>query len=254
MRHKDRRLRDWQGEFGDARWWAQSLAFAAVAGVVLGVLGPFGSFLNGNLLLRIFSWVVNLVVGTVFIGLAVPLLTRLALRLRLARRFGIVAGVLVATLPVTLFSYAFGHWLWPQAINRVRPEDWVSQALIIEAAVLGLWVLFQLALEARPTSSRPPEAAAPPAIDADVLCLQMEDHYVRIHRLHGSGLELMTMSDAIARYGPQGLRVHRSWWVADHAVTAAERDGRNWRLRLSNGLSVPVARTSVTEVRARGWL
>jgi len=45
--------------------------------------------------------------------------------------------------------------------------------------------------------------------------------------------------------------VHRSWWVAADAVTGAERDGRNWRLRLSNGLLVPVARNSVAAVRQR---
>jgi DNA-binding LytR/AlgR family response regulator len=83
----------------------------------------------------------------------------------------------------------------------------------------------------------------------------MEDHYVRIHRAGGSSLELMTMSDAIARYGAdKGLRAHRSWWVADDAVTGAERDGRNWRLRLTNGLSVPLARASVSEARAKGWI
>jgi DNA-binding LytR/AlgR family response regulator len=78
----------------------------------------------------------------------------------------------------------------------------------------------------------------------------MEDHYVRVHRASGSRLELMPMADAIARYGVAGIRTHRSWWVAVSAVRAIERDGRNMRLRLDGGLTVPVARNRVAAVRA----
>jgi len=90
---------------------------------------------------------------------------------------------------------------------------------------------------------------------SDVFCLQMEDHYVRIHRPSGSTLELLPLHEAIGRFGgTDGLQVHRSWWVSAKAVTGAERDARNWRLRLTNGLTVPVARNRVTEARTRGWI
>jgi DNA-binding LytR/AlgR family response regulator len=89
----------------------------------------------------------------------------------------------------------------------------------------------------------------------DVLCLQMEDHYVRVHTRPGSHLVLTTFGQAQEAMVPvTGLRVHRSCWVADTAVAAAARDGRNLRLILVNGASVPVARTSVADARARGWL
>ena len=87
------------------------------------------------------------------------------------------------------------------------------------------------------------------------ICLQTEDNYVRVHRERGSSLELMPLHEAIERFGRvDGLQVHRSWWVAASAVEGAERDARNWRLRLSNGLRVPVARNRVVEARARGWI
>jgi len=255
FRTMNRRLRDWQGEFGDLRWWAQALTFAAVSGVALGVLGPFGSFLNGNIVLRIFSWAGNLLAGTVILGVIVPAVTQLALRLKLPRLLGVAVGVLVATAPAAIFSDLYGHWLWPYAIDRVRPEDWFGQALIIEVAMLVLWGLVMLAREALQPLPQPPQAE-PHVTDmvSPVLCLQMEDHYVRIHRASGSRLELMTMAEAIARHGAGGLRVHRSWWVADRAVAVAVLEGRNWRLRLSNGLNVPVARASVADARARGWI
>jgi DNA-binding LytR/AlgR family response regulator len=51
-----------------------------------------------------------------------------------------------------------------------------------------------------------------------------------------------------------GLKVHRSWWVARGAVASVVQDGRDLRLRLSNGLEAPVARTNVAAVRAAGLL
>jgi len=102
-----------------------------------------------------------------------------------------------------------------------------------------------------------PSAVPVRAVEAaePVLCLQMEDHYVRVHRASGSSLELMPLHEAVRRFGAaDGLQVHRSWWVAAAAVTQAERDMRNWRLRLTNGTTVPVARNRIAAIRARGWL
>jgi len=78
---------------------------------------------------------------------------------------------------------------------------------------------------------------------------------VRVHTAGGSRLVLATLSQAIAALGPTpGLRVHRSWWVAERAVRDAVADGRNLRLILVNGVSAPVARSSVAAVREAGWL
>ncbi len=63
--------------------------------------------------------------------------------------------------------------------------------------------------QAAKTASASPE---PPAkFGRDVICLQMEDHYVRAHSSGGSALHLMTLSDAMARTTRPGLQVHRSW-------------------------------------------
>lgn len=88
----------------------------------------------------------------------------------------------------------------------------------------------------------------------DVLALQMEDHYVRVHRPTRSELILMPLGRAIERVGAEGLRTHRSWWVASQAVAAVEGDARSMRLHLSNGLVVPVACSAVTHLRAAGWI
>ncbi|MBW8880400.1 MAG: LytTR family transcriptional regulator DNA-binding domain-containing protein [Asticcacaulis sp.] len=246
------RIRDWRGEGGDRGWWLRALAFALVLGVIFGVLGPFGSFLNGDVPMRIVSWTGNMVTGTLIYGLLAPPMTRRLMRAGLPILAAFSAAVVVLTLPGAILAALWGNWLWPQAVARVRPIDWYVQSLIIATGVLVLWVLIELAREnlkqAPPPSSAPADRAEP------VLCLQMEDHYVRVHRVSGSRLELMTLSQAMTRYGGDGLQVHRSWWVAAAAFAGAERDGRNWRLRLVNGVTVPVARNRVIEARARGWI
>lgn len=248
------RLHDLIADFGNARWWPRAIGLAFLTGILLGVLGPFGSFLNGNIMLRVFSWTVNVVMGTAVVGLLLPRLIRIGLRLKMPLPAALIAAFLIVNVPTTLFSAAFGYWLWPRMVDRVRPEDWYTQSLLICTLIIGLWVLLRLALD----SPAPVPVSAPaPVVNSlePVLCLQMEDHYVRVHRASGSTLELMPLRDAILRYGQgSGIQVHRGWWVASSAVEGGERDARNWRLRLSNGLRVPVARNRLIEVRARGWI
>jgi len=65
----------------------------------------------------------------------------------------------------------------------------------------------------------------------------------------------MPLSAAISLL-PQstGRQVHRSWWVASEAVEGYKRDGRDIKLKLTNGLEVPVSRTHTKALRDAGWL
>lgn len=76
-----------------------------------------------------------------------------------------------------------------------------------------------------------------------ILCLEMEDHYVRVHTDRGSALVLLRLSDAIAEAEAivSGRQVHRSWWVSDDAIERFERVGRTGELRLSGGIKAPVS-------------
>lgn len=96
---------------------------------------------------------------------------------------------------------------------------------------------------------------AMPLFSSDVLALQIEDHYIRVHRPEGSQLVLMTLGQGIAALdGLEGLRTHRSWWVARAAVADVQGTPRAMKLRLCNGLEAPVARSAVTSLRQAGWI
>ena len=60
---------------------------------------------------------------------------------------------------------------------------------------------------------------------------------------------------ALASVATQTGFVHqREAGMGEFVETQAQIDGRNLRLKLSNGLSAPVARASVATLRAAGWL
>lgn len=60
------------------------------------------------------------------------------------------------------------------------------------------------------------------------------------------------MADALAELcDSEGMRVHRSWWVAERAVEGEEKGEK---LVLVNGMKVPVSRSYRMQARDRGWL
>ena len=108
---------------------------------------------------------------------------------------------------------------------------------------------------ATPATAYEPSRRLPDHLLENALCLQMEDHHVRIHAHHRSWLQLATMREAIDQIDPtRGLQVHRSWWVARAAVRDVVEEGRTVRLRLANGIEVPVARSRIAALRSEGWL
>ena len=245
------RIEGWNGEIGGPRWWARLLAFAAFAGAMMGIFGPFGSYLNGSFLVLVLHWTFMSMFGAVVCGLTVPHMVRFLGRRGFPLWFALLLSLAIVALPLSAVAATEARWIWPWQTARLHPPDWYAQTLFPILLVTAGWLLMEYARGARLRPALAGQQSAQEALAGPVLCLQMEDHYVRVHRAGGSTLELMPLQEAIARYGRSGLQVHRSWWVAADAVVDAERDGRNWRLYLSNGLAVPVARNRIAAVRAR---
>ena len=93
----------------------------------------------------------------------------------------------------------------------------------------------------------------PARIGRNVLALQAEDHYVRVHTDMGSALVLARLSDAIeSLQGLDGIRVHRSWWARKDAVEQVTVQGKGLVLTLSNGVKVPVSQAYKALARQAG--
>jgi hypothetical protein len=262
--------------FGTPREWAKDLAIASAIGVFFGVIGPFGSFDGGRIEIRIAYWVANMWIGFFMLTTVVRLAVRVAEPLDLPIWFALAVSVAIGVVPLSLVLAYFSAWVWPPNHGHVASLfNQYGQALAIsEPFAFGYYFLLDRGWTGAVRRSQPkPLDPTPDVIDAprsgaagfldrlpqrlgrDLLCLQMEDHYVRAHTARGSDLILTPLKDAIAELaGTEGLQVHRSWWVARAAVAEPLSSGRNLVLRLSNGLDVPVSRASVAKLRAAGWL
>lgn len=228
-------------------------------GVLLGFAGPFGAYPPLSAPVRYAFWI-----GMVFAGYAaalaaeklVPETSTPSPELRLG------AVALASAVPLTFVA----AWVIP----FVRPGH-VYQPLQLPAlfgAVAAVQLAITFTLLRKPSAPlRPPPAPSgdtsgsfprallsrlPNRLGDEIVALEAEDHYLRVHTTLGSDLVLMRLSDAIAAIEPDlGLQVHRSWWVAQDAICEIIRSEQRFHLKLRNGLSVPVGRTYSAAVRSR---
>ncbi len=243
------------------------LAIMSAIGVVLALVGPFGTF-AAPLALRLIFWP-----GVIWLGYAVyapidALARRLSPVLQLPAWGLRIAGVLLASLPMSV-----AVWVLPSLPDAAPVPDLTTalthyfSVALIGAIVTVLTTLLRRA-EVEPmgieTTTHPVTTtrAVPPRfldrlpahLGTDLLALEMEDHYVRAHTALGSELVLLRMRDAVAELDEiAGEQVHRSWWVARGAVADVKRDGRNVRLVLDNGLEAPVSRANLQPLKDAGW-
>ena len=251
---------------------ARRLAFATAVGLFMGLIGPFGSY-DVKPLPRVAAWLVSFWAGSLMLGASLSLAERWSARSGLPRWFARTAGVAATAVPLAAVSAASFRWIGHVSSSHMEWLTWYAQVLAISLPValgyLSISAFMPLggvagAAGAAPSPTTSPARREPadglldrlPArLGKDVTALQMEDHYVRIHTPLGSDLVLTSMAQAMEPLGGvDGMRVHRSWWVARAAVEGAAWEGRNLRLRLKGGLEAPVARASIAEVRAAGWL
>jgi hypothetical protein len=230
---------------------------ALCVGLLLAAVGPYGTFGQAPISERLIYWTGVVLIAFMVYRPACSLGERLARSLRLAPAFGWSAAVVIASFPLTLLvwlaSYRHTPSLWPSFTEYV--QFYGSVILIGAGLMLVVWLVRR---GSGGSAQAPPEAPPapapvmlrprlldrlPPKLGDELIALEMEDHYVRVHTSRGSQLLLMRMRDAVAELdGVEGAQVHRSWWIARSAVARVEPHGRTLAIKLANGLKVPVSR------------
>jgi hypothetical protein len=165
-------------------------------------------------------------------------------------------GALVINLPLPLeIPLALRLFGVSSAIDPAR--TWIEAAAIS----VTLFVALFLARRAGPAKAVIPADTgilfrAGVRDLAEVHGLRAEDHYCRAHLADGRTLLVLArFADLRAELaGIDGEQVHRGAWVAAAGMDGAVRDGRAWRLVLTDGTRLPVSDTYLSAVRVRGWL
>ncbi|MCJ8157273.1 LytTR family DNA-binding domain-containing protein [Sphingomonas sp. LaA6.9] len=250
-------MREWR-MMGKWRGPLSAVAF----GALLGVTGPFGSQTSLGPAVRYPFWMIIALVGFGAAAAAGRVLPSTSPGRRTATR--IVAVAAASAVPMTFFV------AW--AMGVVRPGRTFSPVQLLALFPYVALVQLLIARVISPDDQMPDDqiavaapaeqpAAAPEypsefvsklpvALRRDILALEAEDHYVRVHTLHGSALVLMRLADAAAIIDPRlGLRVHRSWWVAKNGVRAVERSPGRAIARLVDDTAVPISRTYLSAAR-----
>lgn len=245
-------------------------------GVILGLIGPFGTFDLLSPLPRTAYWLAvvsaNWLLSDVIVRRVDALVgDRLPLPQLLVPLCGAVATAFPATGIVALANGLSGIG-WPESVPVL-----FSQVLLLLAAIAlpvytweGMREQMESKLDPAATDTPKPRAAReeppqhvgmslftkrlPGPLEGRLLCLEMQDHYLVVHHSGGSMMILCRMEDAARELAGLGKRVHRSWWVAAHAVAGSQREGQRMYLRLADDRRIPVGRSYKTDLKQAGWL
>jgi hypothetical protein len=249
-------------------------------GLVLGLIGPFGTFDLLPTAPRLAYWLV--VVSANWL-LADAVLRRLDAvagdRMPTPRLMVPLVGACLAAVPATgvvALANGLSGIGWPENVAVL----FVQVLLLLAAISLPVYTWEDIqeriaampdpaAPEGVPSGSLPADAESPhpggnglslfaarlsAPLEGRLLCLEMQDHYLKVHHSGGSEMILCRMEDAARELSGLGRRVHRSWWVATDAVEAVEREGQRTLLRLTDDRRVPVGRSYRPDLKAAGWL
>jgi LytTr DNA-binding domain len=242
------RMANWLKEHGTG------YLFVAGLGTFLAILGPYNTSGLGWPWVWIY-WVGLMLLGGASGDIAIALVRRIAPELPDWASYPLIA--VLVSFPVTIAVIGI-----QSAIGPVPPlYEWpivFGFVLVIAAGVTALNYM----MEQR--NPAPSDVSAGRALTdklpvrlrtAEILALQSEDHYLRVHTRRGDALILMRLSDAMAAMEAlEGSQTHRSWWVARAAIEHAEKSGGRAVLTLTNKIEAPVSRNYYPKLRDMGWI
>ncbi len=245
------------------------LFLTMVAGLVLGLFGPFGTY-EMPTVLRIAYWLVFVLAGYAIFRPLIVAGKWLSEAIAIPQILAVGLALVIASIPMTLLVSHLLSGAGPITAGQLDGLlPLYFQVWFIGFLINGMFVLLLEKRQMIPVAASG-EAAAPPApkISEPVrfedrlsagfgtpLALNSEDHYVRAIGTAREELVLIRLGDAIQEMGVvPGMQVHRSWWVAEAAIAHLKRDGRTAKLVLVDGREIPVAREKLALLRRNGWI
>jgi len=232
------------------------IAILTLIALLTGLIGPFGTGTDFLTLERYAYWAL-IVFGTVVpVQLVFTAFERRVGRAHWREWVWVPIASTVSAFPVTAVVVTIAL-LFGSPFDVAGAASLYVQCAFVIVAVAGVIHLLQGHAAVSIDSDRQPAILRrlPGARRGRLIRLTARDHYVEIVTDRGTALVPMRLRDAIAEVAPtEGTQVHRSHWVATHAVTAQRNAGGAARLHLTDGSVVPVGRTFRQQARDAGVL
>lgn len=244
----------------------QFFAIVISAGVILAVIGPFGTYDELSFAQRLIYF------PTLCAGIGACMVT--AIRYTIRRKLRplvqqlpyILLGSAIAAVPGTAIVAIVAELMRDMPPDKgllEYIEDWFQVTFV--GTLIGAIAYQRTEYEpAQPTSElstteTPVSPAATAALPnqclfhsrlghtlqhAEIVSLTMQDHYIEVTTDMGTEMVLMRFGDAIDELeGLDGMRIHRSHWVSLPHVQSLTRSGQKAQVLLTDGRSLPVSRT-----------
>ncbi len=251
-------IRELQQLISSPRFW---ISFAVVV-VVLTLVGPFYTLTSLNFSARLVYWTLiaclNYLAGFCFSVYFGHLLFSAGLSELVSR---LVSGF-ISGIPITFIVWNVNVYFYD--FDMSESIGFFSLLLYCCVIAMAIGILFYMfSLETRdnePFSDKPTVKSSNPAfmrrlpahLCKEILSLEAQDHYVNVTTKNGSALVLIRLADAIAELeGLEGLRIHRSHWVAADAISKTKRESGKLLVELTNGTSLPVSRTYAKNLKEK---
>ncbi|MCA3217806.1 MAG: LytTR family transcriptional regulator DNA-binding domain-containing protein [Burkholderiales bacterium] len=131
--------------------------------------------------------------------------------------------------------------------HEVEPRIQPAQG----ATALGVPAPGVAALAPEPRAKPAWRERLPRELGEDIIAVASELQYLRVWTPRGCALILGALADVELDGADNGLRVHRSWWVASSHVRKVRRTATGAICLMSDGRAVPVSRRRRADVLAR---
>jgi hypothetical protein len=241
----------------------QALSRALMIAVLMGAVFAFlGIYDTNNLpfLLRLSFWTVIMVSGALLCFFTEPVIFRILLK-GAHPVVQVLAIAFLISIPIMILlmglnsSFRFDQpprlWLG-QLVNVMIISVIICSGRYIILQIMGrLGVASQDQISTKAPTQAFLERLPMQFRSATLYAISSEGHYLRIHTDKGSPLILMRISDAVKELEQaNGLKVHRSWWVAKDGIQDTQKTKGRRSLLLKNGEIAPVSRAHVPALKS----
>ena len=222
---------------------------------------PFESYNADNFLVNLSYWLSHVLILAGLSGFVARRAFPRFVQQETSPVWALVQFSLTLSVPVYLISVLYELAAGPEADDTVAALLWWAfDTALYTLIIVGGISIAAVKFAAKPAAPGPPAGQRffnrlSPSLGSELVCLSMEDHYIRVHTQIGNELIHLSMKDALSELdGYPGFQVHRSWWVSVSGLTHVNKEQRKYTAHLTNGLAVPISRNHVEKLKEAGFL
>lgn len=250
-----------------ALYMAATTMSAIAVGIIVGLVGPFGTYSLMELPVRLFYWVSVICINWLLCALTLRQVERIILPNRFLSLIAVpLCASILVTIPATGAVYMVGLILEPAITPNLITLLWMVFLLFVAISIPAYAIRNLIRLRDRykldylSSSVIPTEPSLEtgaeslfynrfdPPLRGYISSIESQDHYLVIRGQDDRKMIHCRMQDAERELGELGLRVHRSWWVAKAAIKRRLRKNGRHYLELKDGQIIPVSRSYVSRL------